>query len=274
MANSINQILRLIAASFIFAIIFHSPAISQYDNHLYIGTIDGTPLPVPAHDTVDIPVYISGPRIGGGNIPLYSRNRYISDRLGGNFYLGEYFSFGNPFYWDEAIRQTLTFSPTIWGEGIFHLADFTVVMSADSGDIGYVYDALWVGEIQFSDTLGYYIINPTVHISPLQILGVRGIKEHSSNPDKITLLDSYPNPFNSSTTIRFTLPEVSDVAIEFYDISGRQVRSLYISGCKAGDNHAAWDGSDNLGQSVASGAYFCRISNNENSAFARLMLIK
>jgi|WetSurMetagenome_2_1015567.scaffolds.fasta_scaffold290837_1 hypothetical protein len=249
-------------------------AFSQDEYHVYFGNIDESPYPVPAHDTVDIPVYVSGARIGSGTITLYAWNLYISERLGGYFYLGGDYNFAIPQYYEVYSRQSLNFSPSFWEEGIFRLADFTMVMDADSSYYGEVVDALEAPTVVFGDTMGYFIIFPLVHISPLLILGMDAAEEPISQPGNFDLFSAYPNPFNSYTTIRFTLTEVSDVAIEVYDIAGRQVRSLNIPGCRAGENHTTWDGRDNGGDPVSSGTYIYRLTAGKLSNFSRVTLIK
>ena len=57
-------------------------------------------------------------------------------------------------------------------------------------------------------------------------------------PDVFLLHGNYPNPFNPSTRIVFDLPETSDIAVEVYDMTGRQVYSQSISSVPAGTNHS------------------------------------
>ncbi|MFH0883932.1 MAG: FlgD immunoglobulin-like domain containing protein, partial [bacterium] len=69
---------------------------------------------------------------------------------------------------------------------------------------------------------------------------------------------SYPNPFNSTTTIRYQLPETSDVSILIYNISGRVVKTLVDRSQPAGRNTIIWDGNNDNGEKVSSGIYFVR----------------
>jgi hypothetical protein len=249
-------------------------ASAQDEYHVYFGNIDESPYPVPARDTVDIPVYVSGSRIGSGTITLYAWNLYISERLGGNFYLNGSYNFAAPQYFEEYSRQTLSFAPSTWGEGIFRLADFTFLMDADSTYYGDEVIAIDAPTVMFVDLSGQNFYFPLVHISPFLIQETDNIEIPDPIPGSFAMYDAYPNPFNSSTTIRFTLPEVSDVAIEFYDISGRQVRSLNIPGCLAGENHATWDGRDNGGDPVSSATYIYRLTAGKLSNFSRVTLLK
>lgn len=71
---------------------------------------------------------------------------------------------------------------------------------------------------------------------------------------------SYPNPFNPSTTIAFAIPTNSSVKLEIYDVAGRKVRSLVDDYKSAGAFNAIWDGKDEAGRTVLSGAYFYRFT--------------
>jgi hypothetical protein len=67
------------------------------------------------------------------------------------------------------------------------------------------------------------------------------------------LVGAYPNPFNSSTTIRYQLPHQADVSLEIFDVSGRCVATLVKRVQSAGDYQVVWDGSG-----AVTGLYICR----------------
>lgn len=80
-------------------------------------------------------------------------------------------------------------------------------------------------------------------------------------PQKTALMQNYPNPFNPDTWIPYQLKEGTDVSIVIYDATGRIVRRLDIGHKYAGvyrtqDRAAHWDGRNEAGEPVASGAYF------------------
>ncbi len=68
-----------------------------------------------------------------------------------------------------------------------------------------------------------------------------------------------PNPFRSSTTVRFALPQPGPVDIAVYDLSGRRVRTLLAGALDAGEQRATWDGRDDSGARVVAGIYFVRL---------------
>ena len=77
-----------------------------------------------------------------------------------------------------------------------------------------------------------------------------------STPQEFVLKQNYPNPFNPSTTIAFELPKASNVEIVIYDALGKKIKTLSNSVYKPGNNSVYWDGTNDMGQPVATGVYF------------------
>ena len=73
------------------------------------------------------------------------------------------------------------------------------------------------------------------------------------------LLPNYPNPFNPETTIRYILPEQSQVRLVVYDLLGQTVRTLMDGPQSAGTRTVVWDGQNQDRQKVASGLYLYRL---------------
>ena len=89
------------------------------------------------------------------------------------------------------------------------------------------------------------------------------------------LLDSYPNPFNPGTTLRFTLAEPGlTVRLDIFDISGRRVRRLLDASLPAGEAAIFWDGRDDERQELSSGIYFARLTAGKEQFSAKLVLLK
>lgn len=74
-------------------------------------------------------------------------------------------------------------------------------------------------------------------------------------PKEFGLDQSYPNPFNPTTTINFQVPKSASVTIKIFDMLGRQVRTLMEKDYKPGFHSIEWDGKDEFGRQVASGTY-------------------
>ena len=76
-------------------------------------------------------------------------------------------------------------------------------------------------------------------------------------PTGFELHENYPNPFNPSTTIGYTIPSETSVTVRVYDITGRVVRTLVHGQSHApGVYEVTWDGAGDGGQTLASGTYF------------------
>ena len=85
---------------------------------------------------------------------------------------------------------------------------------------------------------------------------------------------NYPNPFNPSTTIHFTLPEPSSVRLTIYNALGQEVRTLLNTAQEAGEYTVQWDGRDARGQVVSTGVYLYRLQAGLNVAIRKMVLAK
>jgi hypothetical protein len=92
-------------------------------------------------------------------------------------------------------------------------------------------------------------------------------------PAKLDVIN-YPNPFNPSTTIAFSLPEEGVVRLSIYNIRGQRVRDLLNGNMNRGFHKVVWDGRDNGSRPVSSGLYFIRIDTGRRSAIKKLMMLK
>ncbi len=88
------------------------------------------------------------------------------------------------------------------------------------------------------------------------------------------LLDPYPNPFNPTVKIHFTLKEGSKVSLSVYDLRGRQVRRLLDGHVERGLHVLEWSGRDDSGRGVSTGLYFARMQVKGQAMTKRLMLVK
>ncbi|MCP4545027.1 MAG: hypothetical protein GY835_01020 [bacterium] len=89
------------------------------------------------------------------------------------------------------------------------------------------------------------------------------------------LHQSYPNPFNPLTTIRYDLPEPGRVTLRIYDVAGRLVRTLLMRELKgAGRHEVNWAGRDDSGRTVGSGVYLSRLEVGSYLEAQRMLLMK
>ena len=94
-------------------------------------------------------------------------------------------------------------------------------------------------------------------------------------PDAFTLDQNYPNPFNPTTQITFSLKSNEQVSLVVYNMLGQQVRTL-VNGQEmaAGSYSATWNGLDDRGFQMASGAYVYRLQTKSFSMTRTMMLLK
>jgi len=93
--------------------------------------------------------------------------------------------------------------------------------------------------------------------------------EVASAPVEWGLAEPYPNPFNPSTTVRFSLAEAAEVRLAVFDLSGREVALLANGWFEAGSFSASWNG-----ESLASGIYLVKLETPSFSATRKATLVR
>ncbi len=88
------------------------------------------------------------------------------------------------------------------------------------------------------------------------------------------LSGNYPNPFNPTTLIKYSVAEQCDVEIAIYNIKGQKVRTYKNDGCPEGEHSIEWHGDDDTGKSVASGIYFIKMETENYKKIVKAMMIK
>ncbi|SVE24624.1 uncharacterized protein METZ01_LOCUS477478, partial [marine metagenome] len=81
----------------------------------------------------------------------------------------------------------------------------------------------------------------------------------TTNTTEYHIFTNYPNPFNPTTTLRYTLPEDALVHITIYDIVGRVIKTLINDRQTAGYRSIQWNATNNTGQPVSAGLYLYTI---------------
>ena len=118
-------------------------------------------------------------------------------------------------------------------------------------------DSPCIGTGRFGDDRGALPYIPT------------SIDNDLNQPKLIALFSCYPNPFNATTTISYTLPETGLLTIEIYDILGAKVITLINERQEAGYYSYIWNAAD-----MPSGIYFYKISTGDFSEVKKMSLLK
>ena len=96
----------------------------------------------------------------------------------------------------------------------------------------------------------------------------------SGSAEDFVLLGGYPNPFNSSTTVRYVVPRDGHVNLTLYNTLGQEVRTLVSGAMAAGEHRAVWDGRDARGADAATGMYLVRFEAAGRLATGKLLLLR
>ena len=92
---------------------------------------------------------------------------------------------------------------------------------------------------------------------------------HPMLPNQFVVYQNYPNPFNPTATIRFQVPETSEIRLTVYDLMGREAKELVNSRVDRGEHEVVWNASE-----FPSGIYFCRLESGDVSQTQKLLLLK
>lgn len=87
-------------------------------------------------------------------------------------------------------------------------------------------------------------------------------------------LTHYPNPFNPTAEIKYSLPENVHVTLEIYNVRGQVVTTLVDEYQQAGDKVVTWDGTNADGSPVSSGSYFCKLQAGGLMQVQKMVLVK
>ncbi len=106
------------------------------------------------------------------------------------------------------------------------------------------------------------------------LLGPIPVTALGRSPDLTALLQSYPNPFNQQTSIRYQLAAPAHTSLRVFDVTGQMVRSLLDEQKVPGYYTVSWNGRDSSGREVAAGVYFYRLTAGDFSATRKVVVLK
>ena len=150
---------------------------------------------------------------------------------------------------------------------------FEVAPNAPVGDVQIIFD----NSLPRNNGLATNAVNgaifPTLINGIFTVTQATGANGHARViPTAFSLGQNYPDPFNPSTNIEYSIPERTYVKMEVYNLLGRKVATLVDGQEKAGIHRVTWDGRNTSGERLASGIYFYRIRAGD-FIFTRKMLL-
>ena len=122
--------------------------------------------------------------------------------------------------------------------------------------VEYYSDSAWVDLLLFVDALTGNIVS------------IEKPDEHNLT-DRFTLHQNYPNPFNPTTTIRFDLPQASQVTLKVFNTLGEEVATIASDRLSAGSYSYKWDASN-----LASGVYVYRLQAGDYVEIKKMVLMR
>lgn len=111
---------------------------------------------------------------------------------------------------------------------------------------------------------------PTIRTVDLAGYNLTTVSAHyGALPDRLTLSQNAPNPFNPTTSIRFALPSAGATTLTIFNIAGQRVATLVDGPLSAGFHTITWDARD-----YASGVYLYRLTSGDHSESRKMILLK
>lgn len=112
------------------------------------------------------------------------------------------------------------------------------------------------------------------YVDDFRIINFSGTEVEELITANTALKSNYPNPFNPTTTISFSLANSEDVKLDIYNVKGQRVKSLLSQKMEAKNHSIIWNGKDDNNQAVSSGIYFYRLNTASYNKTKKMMLLK
>lgn len=93
--------------------------------------------------------------------------------------------------------------------------------------------------------------------------------------NQVLIFENYPNPFNPTTTIVFSIQNDSQIELSVFNIKGQKIKTLIQNEFTKGNHSIIWNGNDDKGNSVSSGIYYYELNiNGKTEAVKKCLLLK
>ncbi|RMH76283.1 MAG: T9SS C-terminal target domain-containing protein, partial [Calditrichaeota bacterium] len=159
------------------------------------------------------------------------------------------------------------------GSGGVRIDDFFDAFDGQSSDTTYHQG----DHIEFIRGFGYFSFG-NAKVIPRDSMDVGTVTDIVDDtpllPEDFVLEQNFPNPFNPSTDIRYSVPFAGEYRLEIYNVLGQKVRVLTDGYQAAGIHQVKWDGRDDAGQIVTSGIYFYRLIGKNVNLTRKMILLK
>ena len=120
------------------------------------------------------------------------------------------------------------------------------------------------------DTVDVTGDNRVIYVNRYESLSTEG----EGVPVEFALHANYPNPFNPTTTLRFDLPEVSNLTLTIYNMLGQKVRTFNYQNTSAGYHSVKWNATNDYGDPVGAGVYLYQLQTKDFVKTRKMVLLK
>ena len=170
-------------------------------------------------------------------------------------------------------KLILIFSVTVCFSQTIQLKQFVFSSSAfvASGDLIRLTGTLGQG-IQNNSSSENYNISSGFWCSVVK--QYLGLNDNGILPYEFSVSSAYPNPFNPTVTIDFTMPNNGRTVFKIYDILGRLVFEHKQNIQNAGHYQFKWNGVNRMGENVSSGIYLITVENENKFFNQKITLLK
>ena len=176
-------------------------------------------------------------------------------------------------YLENGLALRFTTAPTVpW---LSYTPDMGTVMQGESAEVVVGFEAAGLDEGVYTCELAIVSNDPLQGAIVVPVtMTVTSLTSSGGMPAVFVLHEAAPNPFNPTTILRFSLPAGGHAELKLYDVQGRLVRTLIEGHRPAGDGEARWDGRDQSGRRVSSGAYYARLTAGGQTSVKAMVLVK
>ena len=131
-----------------------------------------------------------------------------------------------------------------------------------------------LGSISVMKYYAQVVRNVYPHTGFLAQFGEEELPKPPPVPQDYALRQNFPNPFNPSTEIEYSIPIDAAVKLTVYDLLGRELRVFHQGNKRAGTYKVTWDGKDASGQELRTGVYFYRLEAGHVQLAKKMMLVR
>jgi hypothetical protein len=122
-----------------------------------------------------------------------------------------------------------------------------------------------------TDNLGLWYV---WFIDDVSVAGTVANEDPIPTVNVTALNGCYPNPFNPTTTISYSVKATTPVSVEIYNTKGQKVRTLVNETKAQGNYNITWNGTDDHGTKVTSGVYFFKMNAGKFTSSKKMILMK